>query len=92
LLTLKIKDNEINESSQKFKFSWKFYGFGDDNSEVELAQRDMFYITIGKSFEVGYKVSASSYSAHYTWEIAPRIKNSLSQVRITLKASVEYKN
>lgn len=52
----------------------------------------MFFLTMGKSFEVGYKVTAGSYLAHYTWLITPRVKNSEDKMRVTLKASVDYKN
>ena len=50
------------------------------------------FLTMGKSFIVGYKVAAASYDASYSWNIVPRVKDSLNKVTITLKAEVEYKS
>jgi hypothetical protein len=52
----------------------------------------MFFITMGKSFEVGFRVNSEEYDAHYTWSIAPRIKDSLDKVTITLRVNVDQKN
>ena len=82
----------MNPIDKAFYFDWAFYGFGSKKAKVELAQKDMFFITMGKSFEVGYKVSSDEYDAHYTWAITPRIKDSLEKVIITLRATIEYKN
>ena len=51
----------------------------------------MLYVTMGKSFEIGYKVRSREYDAHYTWSIVPREKNSLEKITVSLRSEVKYK-
>ena len=75
-----------------FTFPWSYYIFGDSQCSVEIAQENMMFITMGKSFNVGYKVKSSAYDALYTWSIKPLVKNSLDEIVLELRAEVQYKN